>query len=67
MLMRSGKIIQKNVDPAMPVSQLNTNPGDQLYIPPLTGLFDRNPWLFATLVQSAVTITIAIVTIKSVH
>jgi protein involved in polysaccharide export with SLBB domain len=67
MLMRSGKIIQKNVDPAMPISQLATNPGDQLYIPPLTGFFDRNPWALGTIVQSAVTIAIAIVTISTRH
>ena len=67
MLMRSGKIIQKNVDPAMPVSQLVTNPGDQLYIPPLTGYFDRNPWVVGTIVQSAVTITIAIITLSRPH
>lgn len=63
MLMRSGKIIQKNIDPALPISQLATNPGDQLYIPPLTGFFDRNPWAMGTIVQSAVAVTIAVVTL----
>jgi polysaccharide export outer membrane protein len=65
MLMRSGKIIQNSVDPAMPVSQLVTNPGDQLYIPPQAGFFDRNPWALGTIVQSAVTIAIAIVTLST--
>jgi len=67
MLMRSGKIIQKNVDPATLVSQLATNPGDQLYIPPRTGYFDRNPWALSTIVQSAVTVTVAILTITRKH
>ena len=67
MLMRSGKIIVKNVDPAIPISQLATNPGDQLYIPPRTGYFDRNPWALSTIVQSAVTIAVAILTISTRH
>jgi polysaccharide export outer membrane protein len=63
-LMRSGKIIQKNVDPAMAVSQLAMNRGDQIYIPPQTGFFDRNPWALGTIVQSSVAITIAIITLS---
>jgi polysaccharide export outer membrane protein len=66
-LMRSGKIIQKNVDPAMAVSQLAMNRGDQLYIPPQTGFFDRNPWALGTVVQSSVTIAIAIITLSRRH
>jgi protein involved in polysaccharide export with SLBB domain len=63
-LMRSGKIIKKNLDPAMLVSQLATNPGDQLYVPPSTGYFDRNPWAVTSIVQSAVTLAVAILTIS---
>lgn len=62
-LMRSGKVIQKNVDPALPVSQLVTKPGDQLYIPPLSAFFDRNPWAIGMIIQSALTVALAIVTI----
>jgi protein involved in polysaccharide export with SLBB domain len=62
-LMRSGKIIQKNLDPALAVSQLATNPGDQLYIPPRSGYFDRNPWALSTIVQSTVTVVVAILTL----
>jgi protein involved in polysaccharide export with SLBB domain len=66
-LMRSGKIIQKNVDPAMAVSQLAMNRGDQLYVPPQAGFFDRNPWALGTVVQSSVTIAIAIITLSRRH
>ena len=63
-LMRSGKIIRKDLDPALPVSQLDTNPGDQLYVPLETGYFNRNPWALTTIVQSAVTLAVAILTIS---
>jgi protein involved in polysaccharide export with SLBB domain len=63
-LMRSGKVIRKELDPATPVSLLETNPGDQLYVPPATGYFERNPWALTTIVQSAVTLAVAILTIS---
>jgi protein involved in polysaccharide export with SLBB domain len=66
-LLRSGKVIQKNVDPALPVSELATNPGDQLYIPPRSGYFDRNPWALSTIIQSAVYVAVAIITISASH
>jgi protein involved in polysaccharide export with SLBB domain len=66
-LMRSGKIIKKNLDPALLISQLATNPGDQLYVPPSTGYFERNPWAVTAIAQSAVTLLVAILTLSRGH
>jgi polysaccharide export outer membrane protein len=64
-LTRSGKVQIKNVDPAALVSSLATRPGDQLYVPPAGGFFSRNPWAAGTLIQSLVTVVVAIVTIST--
>jgi polysaccharide export outer membrane protein len=66
-LMRSGKVVIKEIDPALPVGKLATNPGDQLYVPPRTGYFERNPWALSALIQSTVTIAVAILTISTRH
>jgi polysaccharide export outer membrane protein len=63
-LMRSGREIMKDVDPALLVSQLPMARGDQLYIPPDDGFFQRNPWVIGTVVQSVVALTAAILTVS---
>ena len=64
-LMRGGRVLEESVDPSRPVSDLLTRPGDQLYVPPASGFFARNPWFAGTLIQAAVTIAVAIVTIAT--
>jgi protein involved in polysaccharide export with SLBB domain len=63
-LMRSGRSIIADVDAALLVSELPIERGDQLYIPPNEGFFDRNPWIIGTAIQSLVTLTAAIVTVS---
>jgi Periplasmic protein involved in polysaccharide export len=63
-ILRNGKVLIERVDPAALVSQLAMQPGDQLYIPPASGLFARNPWLPGTVIQSLVTVTVAILTLS---
>jgi polysaccharide export outer membrane protein len=64
LLMRSGKAVISDVDPALLVSSLPIERGDQLYIPPQDGFFVRNPWVIGTVIQSLVTLTAAILTIS---
>lgn len=64
-LLRGGRVHEKNVNPAVTVSSLLMLPGDQLYVPPASGLFDRNPWMASTIIQSIVTITVAAITIAA--
>jgi hypothetical protein len=61
-LMRSGKPIMEDVDPAVLVTQLPIERGDQIDIPPQQGIIERNPWLPSLLIQ----ITAAAVTIVSI-
>ena len=63
-LMRSGKAVMSDVDPALLVSRLPIERGDQLYIPPQDGFLTRNPWVIGTVIQSLVTLTAAILTIS---
>jgi protein involved in polysaccharide export with SLBB domain len=65
LLMRSGKTVIGDVDPALLVSQLPIQRGDQLYIPPQDGFFTRNPWVIGTAIQSFVALAAAIVTVTS--
>jgi len=60
-LMRNGRAHIKNVELAALVNTLVTQPGDQLYVPPASGFFSRNPWVAATIIQSIVTIGAAII------
>jgi protein involved in polysaccharide export with SLBB domain len=61
-LIRSGRIVIENVDPAALVSQLPIQRGDQLDIPPQLNIVERNPWLPSLLIQ----VTAAAVTIVSI-
>jgi protein involved in polysaccharide export with SLBB domain len=63
-LMRGGRVQEKDINPARSVSELLTLPGDQLYVPPSSGFFTRNPWVAGTIIQAIVTIGVAIVTIS---
>ena len=63
-LVRSSQIIIPDVDPALLVSELPLIKGDQFFIPPNDSFLDRNPWVIGTVIQSIITLTAAIITVR---
>jgi polysaccharide export outer membrane protein len=64
-LMRSGRVLIGDVDPALLISELPIQRGDQLYVPSGAGFFQRNPWLIGTIIQSLVAVVATVVTISN--
>lgn len=57
---RSGRTFLPNVDAAALVSQLPIERGDQIFIPGDDSFIARNPWVIGTVIQSVVSIGVAI-------